>query len=330
MIDKTSNEEDNSTLIKLLITLQPLLWIIFPPLYVIGVLYRKISRLKKMLQIFSIIFSPMTWIIFGAGRLFMSIYADGKDQEERIVMFETCSSTQLVPMQGTIECAPYENVSQWSDKIGTADTISLQNILNQDSIDSTQIISKHVEIKKIEKEDYEEQVQTVAYVVEGLSNFPEQETTLEPTTPHEWSQDEEWEWNVGHIYQKLPLSSDTWSLILNDFRIRWPEAPLLFAIKGTTVHPKDTPSSGVFNNAQWSGGIDSWEGITYDNYNLAEREDSLVFHTHTKDIVPIHTKHGEISVAHGERYIRDSNLIDNSILILHDSDSGLTYVQWIE
>ena len=330
MIDETSNEGENSTLIKLLITLQPLLWIIFPPLYVIGVLYRKISRLKKMLQIFSIIFSPMTWIIFGAGRLFMSIYADGKDQEKRIVMFETCSSTQLVPMQGTIECVPYENVTQWSDKIGTADAISLQNILNQDSIDSTQIISKHVEIKKIEKEDYEKQVQTVAYVVEGLSNFPEQEPTLEPTTPHEWSQAEEYSWNIGQIHQKLPLSSDTWSVVLNEFRVRWPEAPLLFAIKGTTVHPKDTSSSGVFNNVQWSGGIDSWEGITYDNYNLAEREDSLVFHTHTKDIVPIHTKHGWVQVIQNDMYIRDDNIILSSILILHDADSELTFVQMIE
>lgn len=312
-----------------MMNLQIFLWICLPPLYAVAVLFRDFTILQKILRVASIFFSPATWGFLFMGGLYMADRFDKQDQKERATMFETCSSTELVPIQGTIECVPYEKVTQWSDKIGTADVISLQNILSQDSIDSTQVISKHVEIKNIEKENHEEQIRTVAYVVEGLSNFPEQETTLEPTTPHEWSQDEEWEWNVGQIYQKLPLSSDTWSVVLNDFRVRWPEAPLLFSIKGTTIHPKDTSSSGAFNNAQWSGGINSWEGITYDDYRLSETEQSLVFHTHTKDIIPIHTKHGEISVVHDEHYFRDNNFIEGSILILHDADSELTFVQII-
>ena len=154
----------------------------------------------------------------------------------------------------------------------------------QDNISATQIISKYVSITK--SKENSKQVQTVSYVLKDFSTFRDQELMdqrLLQTESHEWSPEEEYSWNVGRVYKDLPLSTDTWSAVLNEFRVRWPETPLLFSIQGTTLQPHQTTSTDTFNKSQWSGSYDSWEGLTYDNYNLLESQSSLKFYKSVGD-----------------------------------------------
>ncbi len=307
-----------------------LLWVFCPPIYAIGVLFRDFTFLQKVLRIASLMLNPGTWGYIILSSLFIISYLDEQEQKEREEMATTCSSDQLVPPTGTIECVPYENVTKWSDKIGQADTQLLQNTLQQDTITVDQIISKHVSITQTKQSEYSEQLSTVSYVLKDLSDFEQQEQVLIETNKHQWSPEEEYEWEVGSIYKNFPLSTETWSVVLNDFRVRWPETPLLFTIQGTTLHPNKTTSTDTFNTTQVSSGYDWLEGTTYNSYHLSDTQTAVQFNIFQDNDISIHTQKGWVSVSHDEMYMRDSNAILGSTLIIHDADNGLTYVQYIE
>ena len=66
--------------------LHGLLWLICPPLYAIGVLFRDFTVLQKILRVASIFLSPFMWGFSVLGGLYLASYLDEKDREDRIEM----------------------------------------------------------------------------------------------------------------------------------------------------------------------------------------------------------------------------------------------------
>ena len=277
----TSNEEEHAEAKSSILSAiaYGILWLLIPPLYAVIVLFRDFTFVGKVLRIGSTIFNPIMWYyaflggIVGVAGLFQgAVILSERDLAARQEMAETCSAEQLVTSNGTIECVPYQDVANCSDKIGSADTDFLQDLLDQPTVTTSQILAKQVLMTSVNSAwDSVREAVGIAYIVTDISVdsiVKDRSSTLETSWANDGSLGFGW-LGVGNIFQELPLNTEQTDVVIQEAIVTAPNFPRMYNLENGTLSWISSKTTSSFQSDMWN--------IEYENCRLVDPSQRTIF-----------------------------------------------------